>query len=169
LNLAIDLLEQSNHLFRRESKKPRQASLRRSTSTAYYALFHLLCADAVALLAPNVNESARAVIQRAINHDALKQSCGRFLQTPLSAPLAALVGSPISDDLRFVALAFMQLQEARHSADYDLNSNWNRAKASQYVQIAKDAFAAWGGVRRTSEANVFLLSILLMKTLESPR
>jgi uncharacterized protein (UPF0332 family) len=37
-----DLLEQALHLAKREKKKPRQASLRRAVSTAYYALFHLL-------------------------------------------------------------------------------------------------------------------------------
>ncbi len=37
-----DLLEQANHLARRERGRPRQASLRRAVSSAYYALFHLL-------------------------------------------------------------------------------------------------------------------------------
>lgn len=36
-----DLLEQAVHLARREPGRPRQASLRRAISTAYYALFHL--------------------------------------------------------------------------------------------------------------------------------
>jgi len=36
------LLEQAKHLAKREKKKPRQASLRRAVSTAYYSLFHLL-------------------------------------------------------------------------------------------------------------------------------
>ena len=42
-----DLLEQANHLARREPKRPKQASLRRAVSTAYYALFHLLIGQAV--------------------------------------------------------------------------------------------------------------------------
>ena len=37
-----DLLEQAEHLARREKQRPKQASLRRAISTAYYALFHLL-------------------------------------------------------------------------------------------------------------------------------
>ena len=47
MNLAEDLLEQANHLARREKGKPKQASLRRAVSTAYYAAFHLLVAEAV--------------------------------------------------------------------------------------------------------------------------
>lgn len=128
MKLHLDLLEQADHLSRRENKKPRQASLRRSASGSYYALFHLLSAKMAAIIAPNVHEHGRAQIQRALSQDTMKQVCGRFLQTPLSAPLAALTGTPVSDELRLVALAFVQLQDARHSADYDLNSNWNRAR-----------------------------------------
>jgi hypothetical protein len=40
------LLEQAKHLAKREKKKPRQASLRRAVSTAYYSLFHLLIHEA---------------------------------------------------------------------------------------------------------------------------
>jgi len=40
--LADDLLEQAHHLAKREPKRPRQASLRRAVSTAYYSLVHLL-------------------------------------------------------------------------------------------------------------------------------
>jgi uncharacterized protein (UPF0332 family) len=42
---ADDLLEQALHLANRERKGPRQASLRRAVSTAYYALFHLLISE----------------------------------------------------------------------------------------------------------------------------
>ncbi len=44
--LAQDLLEQARHLANREPKRPKQASLRRAVSRAYYALFHLLTAAA---------------------------------------------------------------------------------------------------------------------------
>src|SRR5712664_67396 len=40
-----DLLEQAQHLAQREPKRPKQASLRRAVSTAYYALFHLLITE----------------------------------------------------------------------------------------------------------------------------
>jgi hypothetical protein len=43
---ADDLLEVAQHLAKLDSDKPRQACLRRSVSTAYYALFHLLIAEA---------------------------------------------------------------------------------------------------------------------------
>jgi uncharacterized protein (UPF0332 family) len=40
-----DLLEQAQHLAQREPKVPKQASLRRAVSTAYYAPFHLLITE----------------------------------------------------------------------------------------------------------------------------
>jgi len=44
---ADDLLEQAYHLANLETGDPKQSSLRRSVSTAYYALFHLLIDEAV--------------------------------------------------------------------------------------------------------------------------
>jgi uncharacterized protein (UPF0332 family) len=46
--LAEDLLDQAFLLLNKESKNPKQASLRRVVSTAYYALFHLLIQEASA-------------------------------------------------------------------------------------------------------------------------
>jgi len=169
MKLARDLLEQADRLARLEVKRPKQASLRRSTSTAYYALFHLLCQDAALIFAPNLPEAARAQLQRCFDHSAIKVVCARFLQPSLPRPLASLVGAPVSSSLRTVALSFVQLQEARHSADYDLNSTWDRAKAAAYVQKSRDAFAAWASMRRQREANVFLLCFLLLRQFEAER
>ena len=44
---ADDLLRDAYHLAGRGGKNPKQSSLRRAVSTAYYALFHLLIADFV--------------------------------------------------------------------------------------------------------------------------
>jgi uncharacterized protein (UPF0332 family) len=44
---ADDLLEQAYHLANRDRENPKQASLRRAVSTAYYALYHLLIDEAV--------------------------------------------------------------------------------------------------------------------------
>ena len=46
MSFADQLLEQPDHLANREKKRPRQASLRRAVSTAYYALFHFLIFEA---------------------------------------------------------------------------------------------------------------------------
>jgi hypothetical protein len=43
---ADDLFELAKHLANLEPVNPRQASLRRAVSTAFYALFHLLISEA---------------------------------------------------------------------------------------------------------------------------
>ncbi|MYK85141.1 MAG: hypothetical protein F4025_01730 [Synechococcus sp. SB0669_bin_7] len=51
MSLAADLLQQARHLINRDLRRPRQANLRRSISTAYYSLFSLLVdAAAVAMV-----------------------------------------------------------------------------------------------------------------------
>ena len=47
MSLAQDLLDQADHLVNMDGANPKQASLRRAVSTAYYALFHLLVDEAV--------------------------------------------------------------------------------------------------------------------------
>lgn len=50
MSLHGDLLAQARSLLRREPRRPKQASLRRAVSTAYYALFHLLIHEATRML-----------------------------------------------------------------------------------------------------------------------
>jgi hypothetical protein len=59
-----------------------------------------------------------------------------------------------------VARTFVLLQEARHSADYDLAADLLRTEALYYCQQTSDAFAAWHRVRRGEEATVFLAALL---------
>lgn len=169
MSLPLDLLEQAYHLAFREKKRPKQASLRRSVSTAYYALFHHLVAEALQLIAPNVGDGSRYIMQRWFNHDEMRRACGIFSASSLTGPVAALMGTAPSADLQLIARAFVQLQGSRHSADYDLASNWTRLKSQQHVQIARDAFAAWGRVRKSAEANIFALGLLDLKRLQTER
>lgn len=78
-SLHRDLLEQAGHLARKEPKKPRQASLRRAVSTAYYALFHLLIAEAtVLLLTKTKNKALRHALARAFRHNTMKRVSSEF-------------------------------------------------------------------------------------------
>ena len=99
----------------------------------------------------------------------MKKACSKFLSAQMSKPLLSFVGSSASTGMKVIARSFVQLQEARPSADYDTASLWTRPKAQQHVQMARDAFSAWKQIRKSSEANVFLLSLLLWKNFESER
>ena len=57
---------------------PTQATLRRAVSAAYYAVFHLLIAEATS----NWNNAAlRAALSRAFDHGAMKTASNRILNT----------------------------------------------------------------------------------------
>jgi hypothetical protein len=72
MSFADDLLKQAYHLARKERKNPKQASLRRAVSTAYYALFHLLIDEAVG------NWSVarqRSLLARTFDHGPMRRVC----------------------------------------------------------------------------------------------
>src|SRR5579863_6321021 len=67
-----DLLEQARHLANREPKRPKQASLRRAVSTAYYAIFHLLSME----MAKNWKRPAeRFTVARMLDHTPMVKVC----------------------------------------------------------------------------------------------
>ena len=152
---AEDLLEQAGHLVRRDRKRPKQASLRRAISTAYYALFHLLVADGVR----NWKQTdQRNTFARAFDHRVMKEASNRMMR---SVP-----GGTAYASLRWLANSFVELQQARHLADYDNSKRWSREEAEGMVQLAQTAFETWVEVRQTAEAQRYLLSLFLRRRVE---
>ncbi|KAB0677787.1 hypothetical protein [Aureimonas leprariae] len=85
----------------------------RAISTAYYAVFHALAGLCASTLMPDVSGSYDAYVRiyRAIDHGPLRQA---FSQAPLRT----------HDRLRSIGDAAIELQSARHAADYlPLRSN----------------------------------------------
>jgi hypothetical protein len=167
--LHHDLLEQAEHLVRRERQRPKQASLRRGISTAYYALFHLLVADGASLLSPPQPPELRLLIQRAFNHGNMRTVCRDFVQANAVAGRARIPATrapltfPLEPHLVQVLEAFVGLQEARHQADYDPTKTWNRLAAVTHVATARRAFVSWRAIRRSPNAAVFVAALLLQK------
>src|SRR5579859_5592687 len=73
-----DLLRQSLQLIHNEPRNPKQASLRRAVSTAYYALFHLLISEAVSNWS---RVSLRTALGRAFDHNTMKAASNRVQDT----------------------------------------------------------------------------------------
>ena len=121
MRLANDTLEQARHLARRERTRPKQASLalRRAISAAYYALFHLLCDEASAVLVRGIRDSddLQARTARTLDHGTMARVCRAFQSGALPSGLVFL--RPLDPDLRFVAEIFGRMQEQRHAADYN--------------------------------------------------
>jgi len=78
----------------------------------------------------------------------------------ISESTRALVTPPIEPELKAVALAFVNLQEARHAADYDLSRPLDRVEALAHIEQARQAFADWRTIRLKRNAGVFLAALL---------
>jgi hypothetical protein len=161
VTLHHDLLEQAIHLAKREARRPRQASLRRAVSAAYYALFHLLAAEGAAIMTRGSTPRLRAQVQRAFAHSEMRRICQHFAGGTLPEPMRALVVAPLEPGLVSVAKAFIRLQEERHTADYDISRQFGRVGVLGLVGIVQAAFADWAAVRTTPNAGVFLTALLL--------
>lgn len=159
--LHDDLLDQADHLASREPKRPRQASLRRAVSAAYYALFHMLAADGAGLLVPPRPALLRAQVRRAYVHANMRDVCRRFSRLQPSDALAPLLTLPLEADLVSVAEAFVALQQAGHEADYDFTTSFNRIDVLQRVQHPQAAVAHWRAVRSSPNATGFFVALLL--------
>jgi hypothetical protein len=157
MSFADDLLKQAYHLARKERKNPKQASLRRAVSTAYYALFHLLIDDAVG------NWSVarqRSILARTFDHGPMKKVCDDHVKNFYSA------GSPPAGiQLKNVAQTFVSLQQKRLTADYDNAFHWPPENTIDLLDLATAAFKDWRAIRTQDAAQDFLLSLFLPKLL----
>lgn len=135
---------------------PTQASLRRSVSSAYYAVFHLLIVEATS----NWNNVAlRPALGRAYDHGTMKAASNRLLNTrdfPFTGEDPQVVSS-----LRLVALTFTQLQEDRHFADYNLTKDLDPTDALNQVKSAEKIFNTWPSIRSHQIAQEYLVSLVL--------
>lgn len=57
----------------------------------------------------------------------------------------------------------VDLQQARHDADYDLATPITRREALDFANQAREAFDAWERVRRDPQADLYLLLLLSYK------
>ena len=156
--LHDDLLRQALRLAHNEPVRPKQASLRRAVSTAYYSLFHLLVSDAAANWK---RKDLRPQLGRAFDHGTMKAASNR-VQDRSRFPLGEQDPLVVSA-LRNVAKAFTQLQEQRHAADYDNSRIWSRTQALVQVKAAEQAFADWARIREHPLAQEYLVSLLVKR------
>lgn len=149
-------LENARLLATHDKRRPRQASLRRAVSTAYYAVFQAICATCA---------------------DALVKSRGPWeLYTPVfRAPdhyrtaQALLQGSvAITSDLQRLGTAFRELLAAREWADYnpeprpnfeDGRPSFTREETLALIEVADDAVAI---LDRLDEDNRLALAVRLV-------
>lgn len=131
LTVARDLAGQAS---------PGPAHRRRSVSTAYYALFHALLRRAADEFAgPDRRDAAHyTLLYRAFTHSRMKQVCEEIDKPNLRAGYREkLKRTSVSVPIRYLATAFVELQEARHQADYDPQAAMSDADAQRACGLAE--------------------------------
>jgi len=160
MTLAADLLEQAQHLAAREQGRPKQASLRRAISTAYYSMFHLLVDDASRYLV--ASSRLRPAVARSFEHQAVRaaaEAIGAISRSPNSNHwVRSHLNDPISADLTSICDTFVDLQKHRHKADYDIGIKFTRLQTNDVVSSAHLAHALWRRERNSHNAHVFMLA-----------
>jgi hypothetical protein len=137
---------------------PTQLTLRRAVSAAYYAVFHLLIAEATSNWG---NAALRPALGRAYDHGLMKTASNRIVDAnkfPFIGEDAMVVKS-----LRLVAQTFAHLQEDRHFADYDLTEDLDPADALFQVKSAQEIFDTWPTIRDEQIAQAYLVSLLVRR------
>ena len=109
---------------------PLQDSLRRAVSTAYYAMFHALASSNADCLVGTpydpLSEHAWSRIYRGLTHNMAKRNLrqDRHLFSP---------------QVQQFTDAFAQLQDQRHSADYDPNGTFTLSQTLDWIDRAESA------------------------------
>ncbi len=145
-----DLLDIADQLTGRDKGKPRQASLRRAMSSAYYAVFNALawmCADT--LVGTRIDWQTSRIIYRSLDHEALRRVFQQARDEKAFGPVAKQL-SPV----------LLELQEARERADYD--PEWSGHSRDEVRRLIAGARDAVDNIRTLDEASKRLLSVHLI-------
>jgi hypothetical protein len=143
-------------------RSPRQVDLRRAISSAYYGLFHFMLA---ALADEFVGTSQRrtrryGLVYRSVEHRTLREICTEAAkQAPAKRYLAYLPPTGFGPDIQVFARAALELQEARHGADYDPLLSFTSWDAKVAVEAARTAVGCFAGSGR--ERKKIFLTLLL--------
>ncbi len=155
-----DLFSQARMLATFDPGKPKQANLRRAVSSAYYALFHFLVDQACRAQIGTQHSQAgyRHAIARAFSHAVMKQACTSFgggtLKSTVLKGLPATFSVP--PEIRTLAGYFVELQEKRHQADYDLSERFQRVDVMTQITMAESCVTHFALLPSSDEKRFFL-------------
>ena len=142
-----------------------EADLRRGVSTAYYALFHLLIHEAMARIV--ADPTLRSRVGRSFDHGKMKQVCEEYSgATVVAGVLTVRSGVAIAAQLQDIGTAFVDLQQARHDADYDTATPMGHPDADSKVTTAENAFRDWAACQADQSSGVFLTDLFLRSVLK---
>jgi hypothetical protein len=135
-------------------------------SAAYYGIFHAITTKAVDQFvgATNRDRSHYGLAYRSVSHSRLREVCSEVQKSTQSNKYRPYVPtSGFGSNIVAFAEAVLELQERRHSADYDVMISMTRSDAALAIGTAR---AALGGFDEASQQEkLTFLRILLF----SPR
>lgn len=156
------LFEQANKLITIQFGPPRQVDVRRAISAAYYATFHATITAAADQFIgiTNRDTSRYGLVYRSVSHAWLRDLCREVQKPTLSnkfRPHAPISGFGLN--VTAFAAAVVELQEKRHSADYDVMIRMNKSDAVLAISTAKAALRRFSKASKTRR--LAFLSLLL--------
>jgi hypothetical protein len=156
------LFEQASKLISPQAGRPRQVDVRRAISAAYYALFHATISGAADQFigVTNRDRSRYGLAYRSVSHTWLRDLCKEAQKPTLSnkfKPYAPPSG--FGPNITAFAAAVVELQEKRHSADYDVMIRMNRSDAAFAIATAQAALERFS--RASRPRRLAFLSLLL--------
>lgn len=140
----------------------RQVDIRRAISASYYALFHLtLTALADEIVGVSQRGTSRyGLIHRGIDHRAIKDLCTVIAKaTPPSKYSSYIPVSGFGQDILVFADAFVDLQERRHRADYDVAARYRMLDARIAIATGRSGMARFR-ISDPAEKRMFLTLLL---------
>lgn len=110
----------------------------------------------------------RGCLARAFNHVTMKTVAKQFARGVVSPKLIpGLNGEAPQRELVGVAGAFVDLQQYRHEADYEMRRRVTRIEALGITGDAERAFLNWRVVRGSVQADTFLVGLLAFDRIRS--
>ena len=167
--LHTQLLHQSKQLATKEPRRPKQASLPRSISASYYALFHFLTFRAARQIvgASKQLEELRQVYRRVFEHGTVRKACESFQSGVGALPNVvedALTPASVPSSLQTVAEHFVKLHQERQEADYDHLRTFYRHQALDAHERARSAIKVeWPNAKGKPATRFFLASLVKWK------
>ncbi len=156
-----DLLLLARQMVDRNPGTPVEAELRRAVSTAYYALFHLLIDKGTSRLV--TLPALRPRVARTFEHKWMLQVCQEYVKATPAGPVSpgdyVLKGNTIPGALVTIASTFVDLQELRHTADYNLAHPLAHPEADTAIAQVEAAFKSFALVDAHPATDDFLTEL----------
>ncbi len=148
-----DLLDVADALLNFSPGRPSEASLRRASSTVYYALFHFIARECADLMIGGAgaarSKPAWAQAYRALEHGHCKSQCE-------NAGIMKKFPKEIAD----CAYLFVALQRQRHMADYDPSASFSKSDILRDLSSTRAAMKSFKAAPK-SDRRAFCAWVLL--------